>query len=197
MLKNLFFIALLLTLALSCKKKETPVNCPVYDIDVSSDFTPYLFTAGSYWVYKDSASGVTDSNRVITAYMSTYYAPGHPSNPCPDKFGEFNINYYNYTTHAIYSDRVLFNTIERHGDGLPIYLTSGHNYSIIQLIATFSSLQVEGETYTDVKEFQVTTSNGYIYYYFSPFVGIIKKTTDANGVITTSNLLRYETVMYK
>ncbi len=193
MIKKLFFTAIILLLILSCRKDES--TCKKNYFTIHPELAPYLFDVGSYWIYKDSTSSLTDSSSVLSAGIYKRYSPGGPSDDCPDEIQYFAISYYNFTTQANDIENIELQYISRNYK--TIYRIDTAYFNTPKLIATFSSLQVENTIYNNVKEFQVARPDGYINYYSANFVGIIKQTSKINGLITTSNLLRHKAVMWQ
>src|SRR4051812_33282400 len=79
-MKQVLFILFLFLFAESCKKVTNNESTYEYKHGkISSSLYPYLFNAGSYWVYKDTANGNLDSVALTDIQRTTFIiGPSQP-----------------------------------------------------------------------------------------------------------------------
>lgn len=206
------FSALLLLMVIftSCKKDKKEIEKipdppkTIWVSKISKSLYPFLFDNGSYWIYKDTISNVIDS--ISLTSISKYVVPlgaGGPGQGSPGDLEYFGISYYNHTANYAYSEQLLGYVIARGFYGGYTLLSNkniGEKNENAEISDVLDSLTVEGNTYYNVVKMKITKDsyidNNYNFYYVDN-IGIIKKETTSNdSIINTSNLLRYNTVMY-
>ena len=205
-ISKFILLAALLLMIGSCKKKsideETTINHQV-DIPVLSDtvisshlLSDYLFNPGTFWVYRDSATGVTDTcvvdsvlffNGVTLTYVGVYYykyARNLTNIDCPCNYfltGDQVYLIYSYPFHA---SNVLLDSVDINGN---FYMINGCTFFPVYYIDTTSYLSV----YKLFFELTATDLPDSGYCYLKAGIGVIRSETYKDGVKTVSDVIGY------
>ncbi len=165
---------IVLSCVVGCKKK-TKITHPV-DAETKSHFS---FKVGTYWIYRDSATGIVDSFQV----SSTGSAP----EPDGTEYFATFINIYNDTDEAVLGIHLHNNHIQYKF----VYSQEGCSFdypywSSGKLLPTFS---LNGNTYDSV-----LVQGGSGTYYVRHDIGMIKMIVETDSYNKVWELVRYKIV---
>ena len=214
--KILFAITNIMTLFISCKKDHTGSQ---NDAKIIATFSTEALTyvklpLNSYYIYKDSATGILDSVVVTTSNSKLVDVPKYVGGNCiigPCTFPaytsqEFNLRLTKFTTSSQQDWFICTTSTKSYGiylkstDSVPLYLCGAfrypfHSYTYAP-VEIVSSLVIAGRIYSNVAIFaningQATNAN-YLktVYYWAKGVGIIKRETQTSTSIKTEVLIR-------
>jgi hypothetical protein len=210
--KMLFAITIIMMLFISCKKDHTSSQ-------IIATFSPEALTyvklpLNSYYIYKDSATGILDSVVVTTSNSKLVDVPKYVGGNClfgPCTFPaytyqEFNLRLTKFTSS---SQQDWFNCTAstmsfgryQSTDSDPLYLCGAFKYpfhsNTYDSVQIVSSIVIEGRLYSNVAIFahingQDPTSANYFktVYYWTKGVGIIKREIQNGGSVKTDFLVR-------
>jgi hypothetical protein len=196
---QILFIFLAFILIASCKKEEVP---EIYCYSLSESLKPYMFQQGSWWIYKNDSTEVSQSVLVTSTVRDTgLWRPSAPHTP-GSKFDYYLINFYNSTTNETYNDFLTNDFIRRNGgdyygeNGQPILTPSadiGYSFNGMEMVDRIAEMTINGHVFTNIKKVKITAVDQYqdefdydTYLYFIDSIGLIKKeTVIGEGVIVS------------
>lgn len=208
-MKNYFLICMVSLLIISCKKSKEP-EIPILNYAFSKQALEYvMLKEGSYYIYKDSASGSLDSIIVKQSILEKKYMAatiGSWSNSPAYTMETFTLKlehvlpsyvWFNGTANA-----AINSWLGPSSDTLGVYLYNNSGgasfYQSHSQINTLS-ITIEGKTYNNVNSQSFTNGllpsnpayNSELYYWAKGY-GIIKRTIikGPNGVPKTALLIR-------
>jgi hypothetical protein len=154
-----FLVIALLTAALfgNCKCKKDPDPKPAEPIVPLEDLTAYsYFKKGTYWIYKDSTTGVEDSMYVYSDTSYSYY-----QNNGIQKEG--NYMYYDCRAHSYYSG---YNYYYRISMGYYGTSTSGNVVGVerTKTNPSVGSTYLMSNLFADGSFIHLYTSSGIVYF---------------------------------
>jgi hypothetical protein len=174
---------------------QYPGSHPNEYYNISQDLYPYLFAAGSYWIYKDSATNNLDSIALLSATegeLISKTGPGYSGYLIYTQL--YNLNYFSSDTDSVFDDVLIGSQIRRNSPWGACLLGNG-----IQV--TLDSVLVEGVLHKHVIKVKEDLNQDMLIdhnFFFVGGVGIIRKETVVNDSITdVKNLLRYKTSLMK
>ena len=192
-IKYYFCCSLLGVLMLtSCNKGEAPAEI-TYNY-LSADIIPFMFKAGSYWIYENDSTAVLDSV-VVTSTKQGFFTqpPMTPGTPTNIEIEYFKVNLHSYLTSSDYNDFLFERLITRNGNespnfGQPIFLSK---YSIgfktygAQVWDNIDSLSINGIFFYNVEEMKIIHDEQHqfvfsndTYLYYQDSIGLVKKVID-------------------
>lgn len=165
-----------------------------------------VFQLGSYWVYKNEATGKLDSSYLaVSPYISYSHIYSDPQLRIEEKYdisfgGEFlntasiRPSQYSIGFKHNYGSVCIYDNIN------PSYSLTSDYYSSFKNLNLFDSMVVNNEIYHQVlnTQYKSWTHNGDTSiwtYYFAKSVGLIKVTMGKNHQDTTWSLLRYHVIL--
>ena len=217
--KPLLGITLLLGVLFgNCKCKKDPDPTPSQPAVPLQDLKAYsYFKTGTYWIYKDSATGVEDSVYVYADTSYSYYQNNGIQATGNYMYYVFkahsyydSYNYYYQISEGNYSISTLENGVERirtksgdyvgetylmsnrfiEGDHIGLYTGTGTTY----FKSKYSNLVIESQNYNNVVKFY-DSQNASEYesptnFYIAKNIGIVKK--EILDTVRTWALVRYQ-----
>ncbi len=166
------YIAILF-IALSCKKDDNP--CEGKDTSkhqsISTYFDSYRFKEGTYWVYQNDATAEIDSQRVTAAGLSQIGSGGGSmcGSISADNYG---ISVSSFLTNTSFGYVIRGGGFSRTSN---VDLTTILVSNDIKQPADFSSMTINGTTFSNVRKVYVEELNGESYnFYFVDSIGIVK-----------------------
>jgi len=189
-LKTWFYILLTLILFVQSCKKEQEYFEPNTYYYLSEEFKDeFLFSAGSYWVYRNNQN---ETDSIVLEQIETGFTSGCPDNLCGIR--EFYELTYNNTDQGLtYNNYYTPYLIKYNGggsfghNGQPIFFHTGElgdGYHGAMIIDHFDSLAILGHVFYSVDVIKVTAEDQYqnefeydTELYFSPYVGLVKQVT--------------------
>jgi hypothetical protein len=198
------FIILILSISfLGCRKE---VGKKIINTNrISKSLYPFVFDKGSYWIYKETNSGILDNLVVQTITRDSFAVlPTSPGQGIQWYEEFYNIKYSSSLTGS-YDEQLLGYIISRGlYQGGYVFLSSkkiGDKSMNAELIDILDTLTIENKTYKGVVkmkilEDQYLTGNYNLYYVDS--VGVIRKERTENEKITESwNLIEFKTDLFE
>ena len=188
----MFKITLLLTICLVCLfscSKESPSKRPTTEYILDPNGLKYIqLRLGQYFIYKDSASGLTDS---VVVTESTFKKEGEGVTWAGINREIYRLRLASKDSTWIQAQATAWN---EKGDFfiLDYFSYQPHCASCASsAVYTLPSLTVEGVTYNNVIRYGNYYPNGYgAEYYWAPLIGLIK-TVQQNPRRKTYTLLRH------
>ena len=220
-MKKMIFLSVLMVIFFTTCKKDPDTTEPEPGSDyVHQDLTAYShFKTGTYWIYKDSTSGVEDSVYVYYDTSFVYHQTGatqadgdymfyncqaHSFYDTYDYYYKISMGYYIISTKEVGVQRIRTKPGDYVGetylmsnrfvtdDVITLYSGTGSTY----YKGFYDSINVLGNYYQSVAKFYDTNNaseyNSPTNFYIAKNIGIIKKEKlDSNKVW---NLIRYNIV---
>ena len=199
--RTFFLLYLIIILLFGCKKEKSP---PYYKI--SNEFRNWVdFQEGSYWIYKNDISGLTDSVYCKNRYSTTIIRQGSPY-----YYDVINIDFSanNLVQWSFISVNPDFEGVNM--DGLGYSLRSNTNLGqniiwdneIYQYSNHYDSLLIIDNIFFNVihthivKEHNIEHDSIIGDFYFSKFIGLIKykKKLQNDGIDTTWSLIKWKII---
>lgn len=167
-MKNMTLMLLLVIASLlsACRKDIPADKITVGRVFVAERIKSMVFKSGSYWIYKNQSSGITDTFRVINYGLSTTDNPpcGHLSAGCSTVRSDFYGVTFTSTLRGevvlFYQDKRIFSNIERiltYFEGTVEYYEQRSTINVAYL-QYYDSLQVQDSIYYSVDKIKVGTS---------------------------------------
>lgn len=191
-MRYLLFILLVIGI-LSCKKEEYIPKGPTCNDPGTKYITPeisgFKFKKGSYWVFVDSVTMITDTLRIDTAYsmISTYQY-------CPDSYYE----YYGFQTNQktdnssqfdVYSLTTALMTLNQRSE-------NGYGYAIYtDTTPEADSLFVYDRYYRKVAKTSLGPAGGNTVFYINTTDGFLKKEIYSNNQLISKKLLKHKYIL--
>lgn len=190
MMRNQLFIFLLFALFLACRKDEGPE----YDQITEEDKAWWFYKAGSYWIYQDSISGLTDTLEILSSvitkefsqphkggdkglyydYMVSTYKPNYDSllNEQMAGWGALWRNYAGSISHTIFDRDHMYLGQPMNSHGI-----DGNVSCTTTILNEFGSYTVSNHVFPDVKEIKVEdhVQKLEVRYFLSKHYGLIRK----------------------
>jgi hypothetical protein len=198
---ELLYFLLIPVFIISCNNKDEEE--PILHYKICECMYPYIFDAGSYWVYESANTNILDSIVVGSLSEETYYiphtTPGQGSNGIIDYV---LINYFS-SAEGIYSENVFADEISRGFlEGGFVFLSSDPGQGVQNAIVEgiVDSLLIENEVYRNVRVMKIFKDH-YISedckFYYVDSVGVVRKEIlTGDSVSFTWNLLRFSTTLH-
>ena len=199
---KLLHLLIIVTCIVSCNKDEHREPLPHYKI--CECLYPYLFDLGSYWIYKNETSNITDSIAVENISKDVFTLGPTVPGQGPQGILDFvKIDYSSSNNSEYYSEDLFANEISR---GLLkggfVFLSGkvGDSVLNVKVEEILDTLSVENKIYRNVAIMKIKADN-YIHddckFYYVDNIGIVKKEIFIGDSMTvTWNLLRCKTFLY-
>ncbi|MNK01799.1 hypothetical protein D3C87_196070 [compost metagenome] len=182
----------LLFAAFSCKKSNHPCEGKYSSqhMLISSSLNSYQFKEGSYWVYQNDGSAQLDSQRVVSTIRSKIGSGG--SSSCSSVSAEtyqmsircsFNNQFFNYHMLGGYLSKETFVP----GKQKAVIFSNTNSFAPdngVQLLEIIPSMDLNGNTVTNVKKVRADLPANDIILYFADSVGIVKWEKLSGGTIS-------------
>lgn len=217
MIKTLGLVAALYCLAILCSCQKEIASTPGTTDTTDTTTSAYMpLTSGTYWVYKDSASGAYDTVTVVTGdttINNLSFTKVHTTGALGQSDSYYTINNHNYyltgTQNGITLTMLVLNDTASVGSSWTEDLGTISGISargIGTIIKKLDSYVVNGVTFSNVIHSRFTLSYnvvgtysdfGTYDFYFAKGKGIIKLTskvidiTSGNDTISTQELVDY------
>jgi hypothetical protein len=177
---------------------------------LADSLKPYMFKEGSYWVYENDSTHILDSVSVISTERSFFLQTiAHEG---ANQVEYYKINLHDFRDTVNYYDYLSNSTIRKNSGGenclgQPVfYLVSAFSHCCccgLYYLDAFSSLNINGNTFNDVKQFKIKVAeqcgSNFIndtYYYYKDGIGVVRKQfDDGNGNIDTWSLKRWHVIL--
>lgn len=197
------FILFVIVLLNSCQKEEEDT---VTAIDGS--VRGVMFTKGSYWIYQDSSTGLTDSTYIDSILLKTQFKGSSHDHAT---FLMFTMHYKNFmgeknATVDIVTAQMVYNFTQLDFSRLiwsPYKISSDITYAHFRPKGTQDSVNILGKGYTKVfvSEYDSLSdqnSGTFKRIYIKSGIGIIRQEWYRNyQLIKTKNLFNYRTIPFR
>jgi hypothetical protein len=202
---------ILISLLPSCKK-DMPAEQTYYSY-LSASLKSYMFIDGSYWVYENDSTGVSDSIAVTgTSHGFFIESPAWTGQEVSQTRVEcYKINLSDALASAVENNFLLGNIVSINGNengvthmGQPVLLAHapvGDKVSGAEVWDTLSILNAGGNTFYNVEVMKINyleqaqqefSHNTYLY--FADSIGLVRKEIDlGNGSLESWSLKRWHT----
>ena len=172
----------------SCKEEEAK---DLYHYKINSCLYPMLFNNGSYWIYMDSVSGISDSI-FVTGFSRNIYptSPTWTGQETTSDEEQFSISYKSFNSGET-DNEVLYGMVisKEHRGGNVIYIgsrTPGDSVYNAVITGIADSIIVEGHAYynvTIVHSLQDEYLDEDCNFYYADSIGVIRKEILVNNVV--------------
>jgi len=199
---KIFSVLILFLSVLGCRKEEEKT---INKYRISKSLYPFLFDKGSYWVYKNTNSGILE-NLAVQSITKDIFAvlPNHPGQGI-QSYNEYYTTKYSSSLTDSYEEQFLGYVISRgfyHGGF--VFLSSktiGDKSLNAEITDLLDTLTIENRTFKQVVKMKII-GDQYISddfnLYYADSVGVIKKEKTKNGtIIETWNLIEFKTVLFQ
>jgi len=160
------FIALSMIIT-ACRKEEAE---PTVEHHLSNATQAYAFHTGTYWVYEDTATAMTDSVCIVSTESGTVWNPPPIHGAAGAKHDFYNVIMESSYTGLTFNDYLIGGVIRRDGGGeygqygQPIWMETQHvpyGFNGMEVVAFHPQLIVRGGTFTQVTETHVVAADQY------------------------------------
>lgn len=194
-MKKIFSLSILLLFFFSCSKdqpepEKNPTTNYVY---LDPSVKPYKFKTGSYWVYINDSTSITDSIRldsISTGFIITTPSVHGTTNQTRSEF--YTIQLHSFGNSSYYSETLFGKYLIRNFSGnyfqfygQPIYIANspvGTSNRGMEIVSKLPSYTVNTTTFSQVDKIKITAASQSqqeftydTYLYYSDTIGLIKK----------------------
>lgn len=211
--------AFMILLVSACRKEEDPEPQPsptsptTHFNYLSESVTPYKYKAGSYWIYENDSTGLTDSITVDSVLTGFFESIPNVHGTTGSTYTEFyKMYFHDFGTSEQYNQTLMNYFLVRNYSGnwsnfygQSIYAANspiGTTNNGMTIIAKFLSMNIGINTFNNVDKVQIIAADQFCpefsydtYFHYCDSVGLIKKETELSpGNIESWSLKRWNII---
>ena len=187
--KVLLMLALLSTVALSCKKEETKGD-PAF-VPISHNMDPYMFKTGTWWVYGLEGTQTLDTVTITGTESGEFWSELAINGSNGVKAAYYQMGIKSSASNTTGNYYIAFDYMRKNGGGYygeygqPILFSGhpqGYGFSGAKIDTIMAEFTVSGAPFSNVIKIKITSAEQYqteypkdTYLYFAPGFGLIRK----------------------
>jgi hypothetical protein len=207
---NIYTCVCIFTSCVKEKQQQTnnPTNNATY-VYMYDYFKPYMFEAGSYWVYENDTTSILDS--VVVTSNQRGFDTIYSAHPFQMYYAEFyTVNFHDFLDSSdyfevlsVYVNNYMLRKVPNQFGNQPILFFGspiGTSYSGCTLLDSIPSTNINSHIFTNVIKMKITAAqeplprqfNHDTYLYFKDSIGLIKTEIDTGtGIVESWSLKRW------